>query len=161
MSSMKRRRFVASAGSLTVGSLAGCTMFADQSPPAGSLRFENDHSVPHLIRLAVTDVGSEPGTGASSLTGSVTIPAPQRTLTASMTVSPGEGHTYDSIFTESVWYSVQFTVDEKSLEDNARKTHFNPAAVDDGSYEFLTGHVYESGEFSWEVRTTDNAGSFS
>lgn len=161
MPSMQRRRFVASIGAVTVGSLTGCTMFSDQSPPAGSLHFENDHSVPHLIRLEVTDVGSEPGSGAGGVTGTVTVPAPQRTLTTSMTVAPGDDHTYDSVFTEPIWYSVQFTVDEKRLEDNATTTRFNPAAVNDGSHEFLTGHVYDSGEFSWEVRTTDNAGSFS
>lgn len=161
MPSTNRRWFLASVGAVSIGSFAGCAMFSEQSPPAGSLRFENDHHLPHLIRLEVTDVGSEPGTGADGVTGTVTVPASQRNVTTATTVRPDSSQTFESVFTESAWYSVQFTIDGELPGDNSGTTRFNPAADDGGSDEFLTGHVYESGEFSWEVRTSDDAGSFS
>ncbi len=161
MPSISRRSVLASLGTATVGSLAGCGGFSDQSPPAGSLRFENDHTVPHAIRVKVTGVGAEPREGPGGVTETVTVPKPQRTLTASTTVAPGESKTFESVFTESAWYGVQFTLDGDRPADNAGTTRFNPAAADGGTWEILAGHVYESGEFSWEVHTTNNAGSFS
>ncbi|WP_181686320.1 hypothetical protein [Halorhabdus salina] len=81
-------------------------------------------------------------------------------MTAATTVTPGDSQTYDGIFTESAWYEIEFTLDGELLDKSLGTTRFNPAAVVGGSYEYLTGHVYESGEFSWEVRTTDTAGPF-
>ena len=160
MPSMDRRRVLASVGTVTVGSLAGCGTVGEQSPPAGSLRFENDHSLPHSVRCEVTGVGTTPGEGAGDVTGTATVPAPQRDLTASTTVAPGESQTYERVFTEPVWYGVQFTLDGERPADNAGTTRFNPAAADGGTWELLVGHVYESGEFSWEVHATDDAGPF-
>jgi hypothetical protein len=160
MPSIPRRRFLAALSGAAAGGLAGCGSLSDQSPPAGSLRFENDHNLPHSIRLEVTGVGTESGSDAGGVAGDVAVPAPQRSLTASTTLEPGERLTYESVFTEPVWYGVQFTVDGSVPGDNAGTTRFNPADADGGTWELLAGKVYESGEFSWVVHTTDNAGTF-
>jgi len=160
MPSPTRRSLLTALGTVTVGSLAGCTELFDDSPPAGSLRFENSHTLPHSIRFEVTGVGDEPGEGPGDVTGDVIAPPTQRNLTASTTVSPGDTETYESIFTEPVWYGVQFRLDGDVPENNAGTTVFNPADADGGSWEILTGRVYDSGEFSWVISTTDNAGRF-
>lgn len=160
MPSIDRRTYLSSLEAVTIGSLAGCTAITEQSPPAGSLRFVNDSTLPHSIRVEVTGVGAEPGDGTGGVTGDVIAPPMQRTLTASSVVSPDETETYESAFTEPVWYGIQFWLDGEIPEDNAGTTRFNPAAADGGTWEFLIGHVYESGEFSWEVHTTDNTGPF-
>ena len=103
MPSPTRRSLLTALGTVTVGSLAGCTELFDDSPPAGSLRFENSHTLPHSIRFEVTGVGAEPGEGAGDVTGDVIAPPTQRNLTASATVSPGDTETYESVFTEPVW----------------------------------------------------------
>lgn len=79
-----------------------------------SLRFVNDdETVPHSITMRVTDVGTTPGEEAYSVTGRTTAPPAQRNLTASTTLEPGDSETYDSVFTESVWYAIEFTVDDQ------------------------------------------------
>lgn len=160
MPATTRRSYLASLGAATVGGLAGCAPLGDRSPPAGSLRFDNDHTLPHAIRLEVTGVGADPGEGAGGVTGEVIAPPTQRNLTASTVVEPGETATYESVFTEDAWYGVQFWVDGDIPDDNAGMTRFNPAAADGGTWEFLTGHVYASGDFSWGVSSTDDAGDF-
>lgn len=160
MPSLDRRTLLAALGTATAGSLSGCAALTEQSPPAGSLQFENEHDLPHSIRIEVTGVGAEPGEGPGEVTSDVTAPPMQRNLTASTTVSPSDNETYESVFTESAWYGVQFELDGEIPEDNAGTTVFNPSDADGGSWEILSGKVYESGEFSWTVSTTDNPGRF-
>jgi hypothetical protein len=160
MPSMYRRGLLAAAGALTVGSLAGCEFPAGQSVPAGSLRFENKHNLPHSLRVEVTGVGDATGDEPGEVTGDVIAPPSQGRLTASGTVDPAESETYDSDFTEPVWYAIQFGLDGGILPDNSGTTVFNPAQAAGGTWEFVTGRVDESGEFSWVVSTTENPGQF-
>ncbi len=112
------------------------------------------------MRIRVTGVGADSGDGAGDVTGDVTVPSTQRAIVASTTVGPRDSETYESVFTEPVWYGIQFVVDGEIPEDNRGTSAFNPAAADGGTWEILTGRVYESGEFSWVVSTTDNSGRF-
>ena len=160
MPSLNRRALLASTGTVALGGLAGCGFLSDQSLPAGSLRFDNNHDLPHSIRLEVTDVGDVPGDEPGEVTGDVVAPPMQRNLTAATTVDPAESETYESVFTESVWYGIQFELDGEIPPDNSGTTVFNPADAAGGTWEVLTGKVYESGEFSWVVSTTDNPGQF-
>lgn len=160
MPSLNRRTFLAALGAGTVGSLSGCASLFDQSHPAGSLRFVNDHNLPHSIRIEVTGVGANPGEEPGKVTGDVIAPPTQRNLTASTTVGPADSETYENIFTEPVWYGVQFLLDGEIPDDNAGTTVFNPSDADESDWEILTGKIYESGEFSWVVSTTDNSGNF-
>lgn len=120
----------------------------------------NDHTLPHSIRIEVTGVGGSPGGEAGEVTGDVVAPATQRNLTASTTVDPTDSETYESIFTQPVWYGVQFLRDGEAPDDTAGTTVFNPSDVDGGSWGILTGKIDKSGEFSWVVSTTDNPGEF-
>ena len=155
-----RRRLLASLGAAALGGLAGCSALGAGEPPAGSLRFRNDHSVPHEISLRVLDVGAEPGEGPGEVTGRSPAPRPQRRLTTTATVRPGETQTYEGVFTYADWYGVQFTVDGAEPENDAGRTAFNPAPADREYGNFLVGRVYESGGFSWVVSTTRNPGAF-
>lgn len=160
MPSLNRRTLLGSAGAVAAGSLAGCGFLSDQALPAGSLRFENNHTLPHSIRVEVTGVGDEPGDEPGAVTGDVIAPPMQRNLTASTTVDPADTETFESVFTEPVWYGIQFEVDGEIPPDNSGTPVFNPAAADGGTWEILTGKIDESGEFSWVVSTTDNSGDF-
>lgn len=112
------------------------------------------------MRIEVTGVGADSGDGAGDVTGDVIVPSTQRAIVASTTVDPTDSEVYESVFTEPVWYGVQFVVDGEIPPDNRGTSTFNPAAADGGTWEILTGRVYDSGEFSWVVSTTDNAGRF-
>lgn len=160
MPSPNRRTVLTALGTVTVGSLPGCAYLSDDSPPAGSLRFTNDHDLPHSIRMEVTGVGADPGEGAGEVTGDVIAPPAQRNLTAFTAVGPADTETYENVFTEPVWHGVQFLLDGEIPENTAGTTVFNPSDADGGSWEILTGKIYESGDFSWVISTTDNPGEF-
>lgn len=76
-------------------------------------------------------------------------------------MAPTESTIHERVFTESVRCGVQFTLDGTRPAENAGTTRFHPGAAGGGTWEWLAGHVYESGEFSWEVHTSENAGSIS
>lgn len=160
MPSIHRRTFLTTVGSVTVASLAGCSSKSSQRPPAGSLRFVNEDTVPHAITMRVTGVGETPGDAPGSVVGDPIVPPAQRELTASTTVQPGDQQTYESVFTEPVWYGIEFTVDDRPPEDDAGLTSFQPAPSDGGAGSMLSGKVYDSGEFSWVISRTVNSGKF-
>lgn len=158
---MKRRTLLTSLSALHVSSLAGCSGFLNDDIPAGSLQFENRDDLPHVIGMSVVDVGAEPETDSDgySVSGDVTVPPQQRELTASSSVAPGETQTFKNIFTESVYYLVEFTLDGTAPETGGR-IPFNPSPSEREYDNVLGGVVYASGEFSWRVSSTDNAGRF-
>lgn len=160
MPSINRRSLLASLSSAAVVGLAGCSSVLSDDLPAGSLRFVNNHSVPHSITMQVTDTGSKPGDGAGVVEGDPLVSPAQRNLTAAVSVEPSESKTYESVFTESVWYAVQFTVDGKEPENKTGATAFRPSPTDRSTGNTLSGKIYSSGEFSWVVSSTENSGSF-
>lgn len=160
MPSTSRRSLLASLGTVTVAGLAGCSLGRNDRPPAGGLQFVNDHDLPHAVSMRVTGVGTEPGDGPSEVRGDPVVPQPQRQLSASTVVQPGETQTYETIFTEEVVYGVEFTLDGELPEDNAGQITFTPAPDDGERGYFLGGKVYQSGEFSWVVSSTGNPGPF-
>lgn len=157
MPSTSRRSVLASLG---IVALAGCGFRSDGGPPAGSLRFVNEHELPHAISMQVTGVGATPGHGPSDVQGTVTVPPAQRDLSASTVVRPGETQTYEAIFTEAAWYGVAFHLDGQLPADNAGEVKYYPAPRDDERGHVLVGKVYRSGEFSWVVSATENPGPF-
>ncbi|WP_440992268.1 hypothetical protein [Haloarchaeobius baliensis] len=158
---MNRRSLLTSLGTLGVTGVAGCSGLLDEDVPAGSLRFENRDSLPHVIGMSVVDVGSDSETGSDGydVTGEVTVRPGQRELTASQSVAPGETRTFRDVFTESVYYLVEFTLDGEHPEDGGT-IPFNPSPPDREYDNVLGGVVYASGEFSWQVSSTDNPGRF-
>ncbi|WP_135806310.1 hypothetical protein [Halorussus marinus] len=160
MSSTTRRSVLAALSSAAVVATAGCSSIRSDDPPAGSLRFVNDDDVPHTITMGVTGVGDEPGDGAGMVDGDPVVPPAQRNLTAGTSIEPGESSTYESVFTEPVWYAVRFTVDGREPENQTGVTAFRPSPTDSAAGNTLAGKIYESGEFSWIVSSTDDAGSF-
>ena len=158
---MNRRSVLASLGALGITGLTGCSEFLNDDIPAGSLQFENQDTLPHIIGISVVDVGAEPETDSDgySVSGDVPVPPQQRELTASSSVAPGETQTFKNVFTESVYYLVEFTLDGTTPETGGR-IPFNPSPSDREYDNVLGGVVYASGEFSYQVRSTDNAGRF-
>jgi hypothetical protein len=158
--STRRRAFLASLGSAAAFGLAGCSRLRSGEPPAGSLRFENDHDLPHAITVAVTDVGTDTGDDPGAVTGDPVVPPAQRSLTASASLDSGGSETYERVFTEPVWYVVEFTVDGRPPREDARATVYHPVPPGEETGRTLTGRVYKSGEFSWVVSGTENRGGF-
>lgn len=120
----------------------------------------NNSDLPHSITVRVTDVGAYIGEQSNSPEGNVAVPPTQRNLTASTTVSPDDRQTYEGVFASPVWYTVQFTVDGREPANESGTVTFHPAPPDREYGNFLSGRVSESGEFSWVLTTTENAGSF-
>jgi len=158
---MDRRTFLTSLGTLGVSGLAGCSQFLNGDVPAGSLQFENQSDLPHIIGISVVDVGAESESAADgySVSGNVTVPPQQQTLTASASVAPGETKTFENIFTESVYYLVEFTLDG-TTPDTGGPVPYNPSPSGRQHHAIIMGVVYPSGEFSYVNRSTDNAGIF-
>lgn len=150
-----------SLGTLAASGLAGCSGLSGGDVPAGSLRFENRGSLPHVVGMSVVAVGAESETDQDGygVSGDVTVPPRQRTLTASSSVSPDETQTFERVFTEAVYYLVEFTVDGTPPETGGR-VPFNPSPPGRENDRVLKGVVYSSGEFSWVVSSTENAGGF-
>jgi len=161
MPSATRRSILASLGTAGLTVLAGCGFNEADEPSAGSLQFVNEHELPHAVSMRVTGVGSTPGDGPDEVEGDPIVPPGQRGLRASTVVRPTETQTYEGVFTEPVWYGVEFTVDGELPDDNAGQVKYYPAPRNDEPGSVLVGKVYESGEFSWIVRSTADPGAFS
>jgi hypothetical protein len=162
MSPMHRRTLLATFGAAASGSVAGCSAVGTDDPPAGSLQFRNEDALPHTIRLSVTDVGSEPGDEPGSTAGDVTVPAPQRNLTASTNLSPEDSTTYTGVFTESVWYGIECTVDGRRTSDREVTTRvtYHPAPPGREYVTFLRALLRDSGRVELVVVTTENTGQY-
>ena len=162
MPSLNRRTFLATLGASACGTLAGCATIRQGNPPAGSIQFTNQDSLPHLIQIAVTDVGSELSSETGTVAGDVTVPAPQRNLTATEHLSPEESTTYTDVFTEPVWYAVECTVDRRQSSDREVKTQaiFHPAPPEREYVNYLQALLRDSGRIELAVVTTDNTGRY-
>ena len=162
MPSLNRRAFLVTLGASTIGSFAGCSTVRNDDPSAGSLQFTNQDSLPHAIQLAVTGVGSELNNKTRTVVGEVTIPAPQRNLTATEQLSPEESTTYANVFTEPVWYAVNCTVDggQSSDRDSLTQAMFHPAPPEREYENYLQALLRDSGRVELAVVTTDNTGRF-
>ncbi|TMT77889.1 hypothetical protein E2L06_17930 [Haloterrigena sp. H1] len=157
---MNRRTLLTTLGVLSVSGFAGCSQFRNDDAPAGSLQFENRDNFPHNIGISLIDIGAESETTADGYTvsGNVTVPPQQRTLTATSSMDPGETQTFENIFTESVYYLVEFTLDSTTPGENSR-VPFNPSPSE-REYYTVAGVVDSFGEISRVVRATDNPGMF-
>ena len=164
MPSLSRRSLLKAVGITgTSISVAGCSEIGStdsaEDPPAGSLTFRNRHSVPHEIGLEVLDVGTEIGErvdGHDTVTGTPDAVVPQRDLTATAVLEPGQTRTYESVFETEVWYDIRFTLDDEYPGEDLARTVFKPVRPNaDTTGRMLTGRVLDGGEFSWSVSVTD------
>lgn len=157
---MKRRSFLATLATGGTTGVAGCGRLSDDELPAGSLHIENHHNLPHLVRMTVTDVGSDGVTTEDGydVRGDVTIQPDQRWLRTSVYVAPNEIKTLNTVFTEPVTYLVKFTVDSVVPENAVFP--FSPRGSNRGNYTYLDADVYAGGEFSASFATTDVSGPF-
>ncbi|WP_302082907.1 hypothetical protein [Salinibaculum rarum] len=157
---MKRRTLLAALGTAGTTGLAGCSGLLDDELPAGSLHLENRHDLPHIVRMTVTDVGSD-GVRTDDgydVRGDVTIRPEQRRLQTSISVAPNEIKTFEAIFTEPVTYLIEFTVDGVVPENAVYP--FSPGVSSRGNYTYLDAEVYGGGKFSASFSTTDVSGPF-
>ena len=75
-------------------------------------------------------------------------------------VASGETLTSRAVFTEPVYYLVEFTLDGTVPETGGRYP-FTPTRPENADWQYLSGVVFENGEFSWQATVTENSGSFS
>ena len=167
MPSTQRRSFLWTLGATATSvTLAGCSMVPGRSddPPAGSLTFRNDHSVPHELGFEVLGVGDSLGdreNGHETVVGIPDRAVPERDLTATVVVEPGETRTYEAVLRSPVWYDVRFTIDDEYPgEDLARAVIYPARRGDDRPWQRLEGRVSDSGTLSWAVVSTEHPGPF-
>ncbi|OYR51300.1 MULTISPECIES: hypothetical protein [unclassified Halorubrum] len=159
--STNRRAVLAAVGAASLGSIAGCSSRQSDEPPTGSLRvINNDETVPHSITMHVTDVGTALGEEPYSVIGETSASSAQRNLSASTTLEPGGIETYGSVFSEPVWYAIEFTVDERPPDDEAGHVVYSPIPDDEPIGRMLTGKVGSASDFWWTISATENAGTF-
>jgi len=96
MASTHRRSFLRVAGIIGVStSLAGCSgiglMDSSEDLPAGSLKFDNDHTVPHEISIEVLNVGTSKGErrdGHDTITGTPDTAVPNEISLRQLSLNP-------------------------------------------------------------------------
>ncbi|WP_170830605.1 hypothetical protein [Halogranum gelatinilyticum] len=147
-----RRAFMSSISLGSIAGLAGCSAF-DETPDQGSIRLVNDQVVPHEISLQVVDVGSRQGNAPGEVAGSVNVVAAQRNLSLTVVLPPGETKTYSDVFTEPVWYAIQFEMDDNEPVRADPRMAYNPSnsVGDCNSGSFVEVSVSDDGNFWWEV----------
>jgi hypothetical protein len=137
----RREVLLTMGGGASLG-LAGCSSGGrtEERVPAGSLRFANEHDLPHAIGLRVTGVAPVDGDGP------VEVPDEQRTLSSTSALDPGETHLYRGVFTEPVRYDLAFTLDGRPPADSATTAFapHEPGQAEDTSLRLVVG---EEGRF--------------
>lgn len=154
-----RRAVLAIASTCVATALAGCNGNSEVDPPAGSLRVVNRDTLPHDMRMEVTDIGTEAGEEAGIVTGDPDIPG-DVSLTMTAHLDAGATQTHESVFTQPVWYAVEFTVDGRVPETREGAVAFNPAPSGEDRGRTLEASVSDGGSFGWSIAATDNPGTF-
>lgn len=133
---LSRRGFVAITGTSLVGTLAGCSYATENEDnyPAGSVRFLNEHHLPHTIGLRVTDIvpldsNEDLSTDASSQEG----------LSSTVALDVGEKRTYAEVFTEPVQYDITLTLDGGAERSEMQFTPFPTNSVENQSLRIVVG----------------------
>ncbi|MFD1511898.1 hypothetical protein [Halomarina rubra] len=73
------------------------------------------------------------------------------------TVSPGETRPFETIFTEPVWYDVEFSFDGSTKNG---RTAYHPTPPDRDYGNVLESAITDSGWSSWQISATENLGAF-
>ena len=155
-----RRAYLAAGGTTLAVALAGCGTADTQDPPAGSLRFENRHNLPHQISIAVTGAGAERGEERGTVTGEPEGLLGQPSFTATTVLDPETDRMYEDVFTAAVYYAVRHTVDGDVPEHSPARIAFNPAPPDRDRGSILGVEITQDGAFGWTILSTDNPGPF-
>lgn len=158
---ISRRGVLGGLSTASVGCLAGCSALLENDPPAGSVQFTNDDDLPHTLSLWVTGVGSKKE-GIGEVEGKVDVPEEQRHQTLSAPLQPGEVNTYQSGFTEDVYYELNFRIDghlPQTLGPKARET-FKPLTRKGTGGWYIWATVDSRGELSPGSASTSNEGTF-
>lgn len=154
-----RRAVLAIASSCVATGLAGCNGNSVDQPPAGSLRVVNQDTLPHELRMGVIDTGTAAGEEAGTVTGDPDIPG-DVSLTMTVHLDAGATQTHESVFSQSVWYAVEFAVDGRVPDTRRGRVAFNPAPSGADRGRTLEASVSDRGSFGWSIAATDNPGTF-
>jgi hypothetical protein len=162
MPSTTRRSFVAALAGAGFGGFAGCNALGSEDVPAGSLELINRDTLPHEIAMKITDVGTEYDEDAQEVVGDPMVPQPLTERRTTAVLDADTTRTYDAIFTESVWYTVQFTIDGEAITEPDGKVSFYPGPRTNSTVagEYLTAGVLENGGKTLVVAGTSNRGPF-
>ncbi|TKX83628.1 twin-arginine translocation signal domain-containing protein, partial [Halorubrum sp. SS5] len=160
MPSFSRRSLLKAVGVTGASvSVVGCSKLgptgSPQTPPAGSLLLRNRHSVPHEIALEVLDVGTAVTRRVEehdTVTGTPDAAVPERDLTVTAVLEPGQTRTYESVFVSEVWYDIRFTLDGEYPGEDLARTVYKPVRRNaETAGRKLIGRVSDGGGFSWGV----------
>lgn len=134
MPSSSRRSILRNAGVIGIGVLAGCSSPLNSTPPAGALVVENNHSLPHVLGVAVVD-------------GPETSSAVEQGLRGTFSVDAAEREVYDEFLSGPGTYVVEATMD-----DRTERIEYQPTR---GSGQVLTVEVSEDGRLNWTVSAVE------
>lgn len=134
MMKTSRRSILRGAGVTGAALLAGCSSPLNSGPPAGALVVENDHSLPHVLDLAVVD-------------GPETSSAVEQGLSGTFSVEPDDRKVYEEFLADAGTYVIEATFDGETEE-----IEYQPMA---GSGRVLTVSVSGSGELDWTVSSAE------
>lgn len=148
-----RRHVLATAGSVGVTALAGCSYFAS-GRPAGTVVFRNRDNVPHRIDVRVVDVGTQTGPG-KRVEGDPAVPAAQASLTSSVALDGGASEVSEGVFTEPVYYALAVRVDGINESMTVIYSPAPPAGSDGRVLELF---VDDQGGLGWTISTTTSMG---
>lgn len=154
-----RRAVLAGAGVAITGTLAGCSgrSAGGDEPPAGSLRLTNRDTLPHEIRVAITDVGTARGETGHGVTGDPEIPGDPGFVTTA-TLQPDTSETYESAYPLAIWYAVEIRIDDRA--DRADTVAFNPVPDDAERGRYFGATAGNGGGLGWSIAATDDPGTF-
>jgi hypothetical protein len=122
----------------------------------------NRDTLPHEIAMEVTDIGNEYDEDTREVVGDPIVPQPLTERRTTAVLQPDTTQTYEGIFTEPVWYTVQFTVDGEVVTEPDGEVSFYPGPRNDSSVagEYLRAGVLENGQKTLVVAGTSDSGSF-
>jgi hypothetical protein len=109
--------------------------------------------------MQVTAVGTEYDRDARQAVGDPPVPQAIAERRTTVVVDPETTQAYEAVFTEPVWYTVQFTIDGEVPEHGGRVS-FHPPPNDGKRGTYLGAKVFEGGRFTGVVSGTDNSGPF-
>lgn len=151
MISINRRTLCKTIGTLTTISISGCSAMQNEndSPSVGSLGFANNDRLPHTLGVQVINVPEK-----YSVEGETKgVPTSQQNLHTSISLRSGEKIVIPNVFTESVAYKLQFTIDGHTPED-AKEVMFNPYR--NGEEFYVSIEANDGGSAAWHITAVGN-----
>jgi len=136
-------------------------MDSSEDLPAGSLKFDNDHTVPHEISIEVLNVGTSKGErrdGHDTVTGTPDTAVPNEISLRQLSLNPDKHRPMNPCSSHESGMTFDSHSTTSTREDLGRTVFHPNSSSDETTGQILGGNVSDGGELSWQISTTDNLG---